>query len=366
MTKTNRSGQIISGDFIVSIVVFLFILVIIIPLFARMSEESRERRFIEDVQTKLLFVSDSILKTTGTPDDWNSTNVKSIGLSNKDNRINRTKIARFMSLSSSDAKKFLGLEGLELNLSFYASGHHLMTGAAASPAAYFYVNDNSFFRSINNSGLVWDLYYGGSSQPQAGDARNVYTGPKSDLFSQMTASPAMYRTIIIENPELTQAEVNIEGLKNFARTGGVIIFEGDAQLISSDFSMHSGTNPGGRGVVRDDVLIEAPIGSSVIFNSSSWYFYQQAGDSQLRIAAESEAGGTAFAGYWNHGIGKIYYITDIDGNVNNKSLESALNVVGRKAEFSTGQMQNAITLSRPVVIDAELNSLAKMTLVVGK
>lgn len=374
MTKTSRSfketssssGQIISGDFIISIAIFLFILAIIIPLFTKMMAERQERQFIEDVQTRLLFVSDAVLKTTGTPDDWNSTNVKSVGFSNKDGGINKTKIRRFISLNSSDAKKLLGLEGLEFNLSFYISGNHLMTGAAVSPAAYFYVNDNSFFRNINNSGLVWDLYYGGSLQPQTGNARNVYSGEKSSLFNQMTANSTMYRTIIIENPGLSQPQVNIGQLKNFASTGGIIIFEGDAQLISSGFSMHSGTSSG-NGIVRDDVLIEAPYGSSVIFNNSAWYFYQQAGDSQLRIAAENEAlGGGAFIGYWNHGIGRIYYITDIDGNVNNKSLENAVSIVGKKSEFSTGQMSNAISASRPVVIDTDLNGLAKMVMVIGK
>ncbi len=364
---SSSSGQVISGDFILSIAIFLFILAIIIPLFNRMSSDFQEQQFLEDVQTRLFFVSDSLLKTSGSPNDWNVTNVKSIGLADNDGRINKTKIRRLLSINSSTARRLLGLEGYEFNLSFHVSGYPLMTGVAVSPAAYFYVNDNGLFPGINGSGLVWDLYYAGSSQPQPNNARNVYTGGKAVLFNQIVGNSTLYKTIIIENPELTQAQVNINALKNFVSTGGIIIFEGDAQLISSEFSMSSATDPERNGVVRDSDFVNAPYGANVTFNSSVWYFYSGPGDSQLRIIAEHEAtSGAAFIGSWNHGIGKIYYVTDIEGTVNGQEFSKAANLVGRKAEFSTASMQNAITTSRPVAINTDLNSLSKMTMVIGK
>jgi hypothetical protein len=362
-----NKGQIVSGDFIVSIAIFLLTLAIIVPLFMHMSEDRQQRQLIDDMQTRLLFLTDSVLKTEGIPADWNSTNVNNIGFADADGRINKTKIRRFVLLDKGDALFILRLGGFQLNLSFYNGGYPLMTGQAVSPAAYFYVNSNTLFSVINNSGLVWDLYYGGSGTPEQGDARNVYTGTKADMFNEMVANASQYRTIIMQNPELTQGEVDTDGLKDFVSRGGILIFEGNADLISAGFSMHSDTNPGATGTVMDDVFIDAAIGSTINFDASSWYFYSDASDSEMHIIAENQATpGSAFIGKWNHGIGEICFITDAEGTVDGKNLFDALNIIGRKAEYATGPMENAVATNRAIVINTDLNSLGHITMVIGR
>lgn len=362
-----NKGQIISGEFIVSMAIFLFVIAIIVPLFNRISSDFEERQFIEDVKTRLFFTSDAILKTTGVPDDWNSTNVRSIGFANSDGRINKTKIKKFLSLDNVSARSLLGLEGYEFDISFYVNSYPMMTGIAVSPVTYFYVNDNGLFSSINNSGLTWDLYYAGSGSVPQNDARNVYTGTKQTLFNEMVGNSTKYRTVIIENPELTQEEVNINALKNFVSTGGILIYEGNAQLISTGFSMRSSTDPGRNGILKDNDFIEAPYGSVVNFTNSAWYFYRSSADSHLYVIAEHETiSNAAFIGNWNHGIGRIYYITDIEGTVNGVELRKVINLVGKKAEYLSGNMSSAITASRPLVLGTTLNSLARMVMVIGK
>lgn len=359
-------GQVISGDFIVSISVFLLVLAIIIPAFLKLSEANYEKQRDEEMRTRAFFIADSILKTEGVPKNWNYTNVNSIGLSDENGRINKTKFRNLMRINSSGARALLGLGYFNLNISLYSGNYYLMTGAASSPAAYFYVNDNSMLRIINNSGLAWDLYYGGAGTPATGDSRNAYSGEKSFLFNQLLLNSTKYKTIIIENPELTQAEVNINDLKDFVATGGIIIYEGEPQLISEGFSMHAATDTGKNGISKDGGLIDEPDGSMIMFNNSLWYFYRDTGDSELHVAAEDQLiANAAFIGYWNHGIGMIYYITDAEGTVNGQDLLGKVNLVGSKAEFYTGFIQNMVSNTRAVMFDADLNSLGRATVVVG-
>ena len=359
------NGQIVSSDFIISIAVFLIVLVILIPIFTRMTENMNERRFFEDMQTRLIYSADALMKTKGYPDNWNYTNVSRIGLADDSGRLNVTKIRYFLNINPETAKNALGLGGFQFNVSFYRGDYSLMTGVAVSPAAYFYAGEHSMLGAIDSSGLVWDMYFGGSGSAEPGDWRHNYSGPAASLFDSMT-NVSEYRTLIVENAGLTQAEVNITALKNFVASGGILILEGDAQLVSSGFLMHANSSANTSGVVKDEVLINAPYSSTVSFNDTQWYFYQSNGDSQLHIAVESSsAPGGAFIGYWNSGIGKIYYVADIDGSVYGSSLLAAVNLVGQKAALSTGIMQQTLAETMTVLYDTDLNSLGKATMVVG-
>ena len=358
-----KKGQLISGDFIVSIVIFLIVLAIVIPLFNRLSEESRQKQVEENVRIRLSFISDVILKKEGAPPDWNETNVQLIGLADRNGRINKTKIRNLMNMDKGSVKALMGVPDIEINVSFYSGNYPAMTGASVSPAAYFYVSDKGMLPAINGSGLVWDMYYAGVGLPDPSDARSVYTGQKAALFDQMT-DVQEYRTIIIENPELTQAEINMTRFGDFIIKGGIIIFEGDAELISTGFSMSSGTDPGAAGLVVDTNFIEAAYNSTIVFNSSSWYFYRTAGDANLTIQGAREAGG-AFVSTWRHGAGRVYYITDIEGSVGGALLRDAVLLVGKKAEMSTGTVKSSVVNSRTVVFGTELNSAGRMVMIGG-
>jgi hypothetical protein len=243
-----------------------------------------------------------------------------------------------------------------------------MTGAAVSPAAYFYVDENTLMQKLDGSGMAWDLYYGGPGSPPQTDARNVYTGTPAEIFNTMLANrfTNAYRTIIIENAGLGQGEIDLNSLKEFAAKGGILVVEGDAQLISSGFSMTSGT-AAASGTVRDENFIDAPAGSTITFTSPQWYFSSEAGDSKLRIFAEhGNLPDRAQIGRWNHGAGEIYFITDIDGTVDGTSLANAVNIIGRKAYLESGQMNDAFVTGRSAVIDTDLNSLVRVVMVIGR
>ncbi|MCX6815975.1 MAG: hypothetical protein NT120_03940 [Candidatus Aenigmarchaeota archaeon] len=241
-----------------------------------------------------------------------------------------------------------------------------MTGIARSPAAYFYVQKNDLKNKIRNSGIAWDLYYGGSGTPDSADARNVYSDSKSNAFNMLVANSTIYKTVIIEDPQLQQGDVNIQGLKDFVASGGLLIFAGPADLIGSGFSMHSASYANANGIVASsDDILDANKNDAVTFFNPSSYFFNQTGDSYLKaIIADQQ---NALIGKWNHGLGSIYYMTSVNGTVNGNSLYAALNIAGKKAEIGTAlnQAKSISSTNRFSVID-ERNQIVQISLLVWK
>lgn len=106
-----EKGQVFSSDFLVGIVVLLFILT------ALQVYQSNMLQNIE-YQNKLLYReslvsrTDTLLLSEGLPSDWNSSSVEVLGLSTGEpNHINETKLARFVSLPAENVTEFLGLRG---------------------------------------------------------------------------------------------------------------------------------------------------------------------------------------------------------------------------------------------------------------
>jgi len=362
-----RKGQIISSDFIISIAIFLIMISIIIPLFRDMTINRQNSEFREELQTRLSLVSDMLVKTDGIPENWNRSSVTRIGLANDNHRINKTKIRNLVLMDPSTVKDYLALGGIEFNISFRKGDYHSLTGVAESPAAYFYVNERKMISLINNSGLYWDLYYGGAQPPDQADWQNAYIGEKSSVFNLMLQNSSAYRTIIIESPELAQEQVNINSLKDFVSKGGILIFEGNADLISSGFSMHSGGSTNPSGLIKNTERFDTLYDTQVNMTGSLLYFYHADGDSVLKTDIEDkDAPSRALAGYWSHGIGEVYYIADISGSTVSGPVYTTENIIGKKAETSSGPMQNIFSFTRPIVFDSDLNSLGSMTMVIGK
>ncbi|MCX6815976.1 MAG: hypothetical protein NT120_03945 [Candidatus Aenigmarchaeota archaeon] len=70
-----NKGQALSGDFIVSIAVFMIILAFLLPAFDRLSNQVVQDEERREMETLSLFATDAMLKTQGLPSEWNDTNV---------------------------------------------------------------------------------------------------------------------------------------------------------------------------------------------------------------------------------------------------------------------------------------------------
>jgi hypothetical protein len=359
-----------SGDFIISVAIFLFVLAIVLPLFGQISERTRANSDQRELETRSVFVSDALIKTPGYPAAWDAASVETVGLSDG-GKLNATKIRSLLSMTYSSARDAMSVGDLNFNLSFRdINGYALFNGLVQSPAAYFYADHNTVQQFLDGQPVVWDIYYGGTGTPDIGNSRNYYSGTPQAVFNEMVGNQSAYKTIIIEEAQLTQAEVDIQSLKDFVASGGVLLLIGDAGLISSGFSMSSGTAPGSGGtVVNTDDLLVAAINDDVVFNNSRWYFYRDAGDEDLDIfVASSTDPSRALMGRWGHGAGVIYFFTDIAGTVGTSQLTQSLDLVGRKLEHGT-ELSETATISavqRSAILGGYRDRFARVTLLLWK
>lgn len=324
-------GQVFSGDFILSISVFLLVLVIIIPVFSQLSDQINRKNTQQELETRLLFVSESLVKTGGYPENWNKSSVQTLGLSD-DDRLNITKIRLFMEMDYNETKSAMTLEGLDYRLYMTdMNGYNLYTGLSLEPVAYFAVDDTIAQSHLENSSIVWDMYFAGSSLP-ANSGRNVYTGTKADVFNALAANQSKYKTIIIEEPQLGYDTVDIQGIKDFVKTGGVLIFAGSADMISKNFSMTFLQASEQGVVVGNSDLLNASIGENVVFNNSQWVIANTTFEKLNAIVSSATNQSRCMICSWSYGAGKIYYISDLAAGIGSRNLTSLLLLTGKSIE----------------------------------
>lgn len=357
-----NKGQIISGDFTISVLLFIFILILILPLWNYVETQVRSTEDRRDMESSLLIMSDVLTKTSGLPNNWNTTNVRSIGLSDKAGILNRTKVLNLINMDYDSVRNLLGVQTYQMYILLEdVEGYNLTSGVCNSPIAYFSVSEEDVKPVIANSGIIWDYYYGGVSTDQE-DSRNFYTGAKASLFNEMLSNRSIYKVMVIEDPELLESEVNIDDLKDFLDLGGIVIFEGDPTLIKDSFGMSSEQGSNRAGVISENGFVLADIGKGVAFVNADWAFYHEIGDKELHTLIKDNNDGKAVVCYWNYGLGRIYYISDIDATVDANPLE--FNIIGKRLEFGNLPSGNTIIRTqRLMILNKENNNIANMNVV---
>lgn len=360
-----NKGQIVSGDFTISVLIFIFILILILPLWNYVEYHVVSIESRKDMESSLLLMSDVLTKTAGLPNNWNTTNVRSIGLADGIGILNVTKVSNIIKMDYDTVRNLLGVQTYHLYILFEdIEGYNLTSGVCNSPIAFFSVSQEDVKPVIANSGIVWDYYYGGASTDPE-DSRNFYTGDKAVVFNEMLSNRSLYKAMIVEDPELLEGDVNINELKDFLDLGGILIFEGDPTLIKDSFGMSAEQGSDRVGSVIQNRFVIADIGKDVTFVDADWAFYQDSGDKELQILVEDKSDGKAIVGYWDYGLGRIYYISDINASVDASPLE--FNIIGEKLElgnYPSGNM--VVTAQRLVVVNKERNNVANMNTVLWK
>jgi hypothetical protein len=105
-----KKAQIWSLDFVISVVIFMIVVIALIFSLNYTSVQTTEHISINQMGKTALFISDSIIRSKGIPEDWNTSNVKIVGLAEKENVLNETKVRYFLNLSEQKIKETLGIE----------------------------------------------------------------------------------------------------------------------------------------------------------------------------------------------------------------------------------------------------------------
>ena len=113
-----NKGQIISVDLIVSITIFVSIFAIALLVSNRAIDQLKTSYEISLMSKRIQRISDVLVRTTGLPEDWNETNVISVGLAETENVLNYTKILRLKNMDDNKIRALLGLEEYNFFLNF--------------------------------------------------------------------------------------------------------------------------------------------------------------------------------------------------------------------------------------------------------
>ncbi|MCK4335830.1 MAG: hypothetical protein KAW40_03860 [Candidatus Aenigmarchaeota archaeon] len=95
-------GQVWSLDFITSVLVFLVVLIPLFFVWNYVNIQNQQQILFDEVETLTLSISDSLIRTKGLPEDWNTSDVSSIGLSSEENVLNVTKVSYFLTMGNSE------------------------------------------------------------------------------------------------------------------------------------------------------------------------------------------------------------------------------------------------------------------------
>ncbi|MBU0953120.1 MAG: hypothetical protein KKA90_01710 [Nanoarchaeota archaeon] len=102
-------GQIWSLDAIASILIFVSAFLLLAFAWNNAQVQLMERQTQLHLESRVIGISDSLLRTPGLPLDWNAGNVQSIGIIKEENVINQTLLIRFLDLPETIAKATFGI-----------------------------------------------------------------------------------------------------------------------------------------------------------------------------------------------------------------------------------------------------------------
>ena len=108
-------GQVWSVDFILSVVIFVTMIILFFFTFNLLSADASQQEEINRMQDTALEVTEALVRTTGSPPGWTNATVQLIGLAERENVLNDTRVLRFVnqSLDYNISKILLGIGGYE-------------------------------------------------------------------------------------------------------------------------------------------------------------------------------------------------------------------------------------------------------------
>ena len=106
-------GQLITSDFVLATIILIIIIQASMSFWNRnvVALDARDER--NEIENLALSVADLLIKNPGIPEDWNSSNVVSIGLAEETNVLDYERVLNFTSLSKDKAKELLGIKVFE-------------------------------------------------------------------------------------------------------------------------------------------------------------------------------------------------------------------------------------------------------------
>lgn len=121
MSGGRSKAQVWSLDLIMSILIFIVSVELIFFAFNQSSSQLLEQTELVSLEDVGLEVTDTLIRTEGFPHGWDVNTVQVIGLAEKENVLNTSKVQFFLALNYNTTKKLLGIA----NYDFLLTINHL-------------------------------------------------------------------------------------------------------------------------------------------------------------------------------------------------------------------------------------------------
>jgi hypothetical protein len=108
-----KKAQMWSMDFTISVMMFFIALVLVLFAWNYVASDNYELRMLDEMETTGLLVSDVLIRTPGTPADWNTTAL-AIGLASDENIVDETRARNFLFyMDYNESKRIMGIRNYE-------------------------------------------------------------------------------------------------------------------------------------------------------------------------------------------------------------------------------------------------------------
>jgi hypothetical protein len=110
-------GQVMTGDFIIATTVFLLAIGLSVFMFNSSIKQIKNEQEEDFMHVTAVSVSELLIKTEGSPKNWNSSNVKSIGLASGD-LLNQSKVIEFVNMSYDSVRNIMNIKQYGMKMTF--------------------------------------------------------------------------------------------------------------------------------------------------------------------------------------------------------------------------------------------------------
>ena len=145
-----KKAQVFTPDFIVASIMFLLILTIL-QVYTQNMYEKIERQENLLYYDSLISTTDILLLYQGYPEYWNENNVEVLGVAEKPNYLNRTKVEHMMNMTNDKIRKIINIEGRSFNVTIKNSTDIMYTTGDSD----WEDSENIFV--INRNGIMDDI-----------------------------------------------------------------------------------------------------------------------------------------------------------------------------------------------------------------
>lgn len=320
----SRAGQLFSTDLVGSLIVFFAI--INLSMLIWQTAYTNETRFTAEkaVQEQVIRTTDFLVRTQGYPANWTAETVEIAGLADPHHALDNQKLSEFAALPYTRKKEAMRLSSSEFHLIVTVNNttatvaQHSRRQVGDQPVALLTSADDrsgfNIWRTLNGTGITWDLYQDADTDPRSLTARNTYNySGTAALFDDMVAnaSNGAYSTVIAEAPNVETADLsNTDELEEFVKAGGTYLHTGSAEdVLDTTFGFTKASDTSDSAVVkRVDPLLNSSysVGDAIEFDNFNDAFTD--GD-RYYVNDTSDPHG-CFACEWAVENGTVYYAAD--------------------------------------------------------